>query len=175
MRIVLPLLVALGLGALSWNVSGATQKKKTPAKKTAVKKSTAAKKVPAKKSTVTAHKRSSTTRRKATSSRRRKPAQRTTWRNRQMQPTPDRYKEIQEALVAKGFLQPEQATGVWNDASADALKKFQAGQNLEPNGKISSLSLIALGLGPKRDSAPAPIAAPVTPAVPQTPPGGFEQ
>ncbi len=107
------------------------------------------------------------------SRRHRKAAPRTTWRNRQARPTPDRYKEIQQALVAKGYLQPEQATGVWDDTSATALKKFQAGQNLEPTGKISSLSLIALGLGPKHDSAAA--AAPGTPQVPQAPPGGFER
>jgi murein L,D-transpeptidase YcbB/YkuD len=32
----------------------------------------------------------------------------------------------------------------------DALKRFQSEQNLTPDGKIGSLSLIALGLGPKR-------------------------
>ena len=110
----------------------------------------------------------STTARKTASSRRRKAGPSTTWRNRQTQPTPERYKEIQNALVAKGYLQPEQATGVWDGTSADALKKFQAGQNLEPTGKISSLSLIALGLGPKHDSPP-PAAAP--PAQPPQPSG----
>ena len=35
----------------------------------------------------------------------------------------------------------------------DALKKFQAGQNLDSTGKINSLSLIALGLGPRRETA----------------------
>ena len=78
----------------------------------------------------------------------------TTWRNRQMAPSPDRYREIQSALAARGYLNNEDATGVWNQASIDALKKFQAEQNLESNGKINSLSLIALGLGPKRDPAP---------------------
>ena len=76
-----------------------------------------------------------------------------TWRNRQMAPSPDRYKEIQQALVAKGYLQPEQASGVWDQNSLDALKRFQTEQNLDASGKINSLSLIALGLGPKHDSA----------------------
>jgi hypothetical protein len=35
----------------------------------------------------------------------------------------------------------------------DAMKRFQAAQNLDASGKINSLSLIALGLGPKHDSA----------------------
>jgi hypothetical protein len=80
-----------------------------------------------------------------------------TWRNRQLQPTPERYKEIQQALLAKGYLQPEQATGVWDQNSAGALKQFQATQNIDASGKINSLSLIALGLGPKHeDTLPKP-------------------
>ena len=81
------------------------------------------------------------------------PAKRVTWRNRQLAPTPQRYKEIQDALAAKGYLKPEDANGAWNQASVDALKKFQAGQNLDSTGKINSLSLIALGLGPRRETA----------------------
>jgi hypothetical protein len=47
--------------------------------------------------------------------------------------------------------------GPWrNQTSSDALKKFQTEQNLESSGKINSLSLIALGLGPHRDAAPPP-------------------
>ena len=81
------------------------------------------------------------------------PAKRVTWRNRQLAPTPQRYKEIQDALAAKGYLNPEDANGTWTQASADALKKFQAGQNLDSTGKINALSLIALGLGPRRETA----------------------
>lgn len=68
----------------------------------------------------------------------------------QAAPTGDRYTEIQQALVTKGYLQSE-PTGGWNAQNAEALKRFQKDQNLPPNGKITSLSLIALGLGPKRD------------------------
>lgn len=94
-----------------------------------------------------------------------KAAPRTTWRNRQTEPTPERYKEIQDALVAKGFLKPEDASGAWGANSADALKRFQAGQNIESTGKIDSLSLIALGLGPKREA----VAAAKPPEQPQAP------
>jgi len=93
---------------------------------------------------------------KTTASRRGKkgpPVKSVTWRNRQVAPTPQRYKEIQDALAAKGYLKPEDATGTWTPASVDALKKFQAGQNLDSTGKINSLSLIALGLGPRRETA----------------------
>lgn len=89
-------------------------------------------------------------------------AKATTWRNRQLAPTPERYKEIQDALVAKGYLKPDDATGGWNQNSVDALKRFQADQKIESSGKINSLSLIALGLGPKRDTAAAkPVTEPV--------------
>lgn len=66
----------------------------------------------------------------------------------QTAPTPDRYKEIQEALAKKGYLHSE-ANGVWNQESADALRRFQQDQNLQASGKLDSLSIIALGLGPK--------------------------
>jgi murein L,D-transpeptidase YcbB/YkuD len=79
-------------------------------------------------------------------------------RSYQQAPSPERYKEIQQALASKGYLQTE-ATGEWGPESVDALKRFQTDQNLMPDGKITSLSLIALGLGPKRLTAksdPAP-------------------
>ena len=130
--------------ALAWS---AAAQENAPAKTTAVKKNAAAGK-----------KGASPRGRKTTAKRG------VTWRNRQMSPSPDRYREIQGALAAKGFLKPEDATGTWNQTSSDALKKFQAEQNLESSGKINSLSLIALGLGPRRDPAP--------PAPPKNPPQG---
>ena len=73
-----------------------------------------------------------------------------TWHAGQTEPTPERYKQFQEALIAKGYLHSE-ATGKWDEASADAMRRFQKDQNLEPTGKPNqSLSIIALGLGPKR-------------------------
>jgi murein L,D-transpeptidase YcbB/YkuD len=72
----------------------------------------------------------------------------------QQQPTTDRYREIQEALAARGYFRGS-ADGAWGSESADALKRFQADQNLEPDGKIGSLSLIALGLGPRHEGSPA--------------------
>ena len=94
------------------------------------------------------------------------PAKRITWRNRQLAPTPERYKEIQDALAAKGYLKPEDADGTWNQASMDAMKKFQAVQNLDSTGKINSLSLIALGLGPRHETAAPKPAAEIPPAPP---------
>ena len=79
----------------------------------------------------------------------------------QMQPTTDRYKEIQQALSDKGYFRGT-PDGLWNAESVDALKRFQKDQNLDPDGKIGSLSLMALGLGPKRGPASAQ-AEPVDP------------
>jgi hypothetical protein len=164
---------AMILLAVGGDASAAT-KKKHVAKKGTAKKSTAKKgssgktSTGAKPATATAGKgapsRKSGT---ATASRGKKgKSQRsaTTWRNRQTLPSPDRYREIQTALAAKGYLKPEDATGSWNANSTDALKKFQAEQNLESSGKINSLSLIALGLGPHHEATPVATPQPAAPA-----------
>jgi len=92
------------------------------------------------------------------------PARRVATRSRQMTPTPERYREIQQALSAKGYLPAEQANGKWDDSSMVALKRFQADQNLDASGKINSLSLIALGLGPKHETpSKQPTAVPAAP------------
>ncbi len=66
----------------------------------------------------------------------------------QAAPTPDRYREIQQALVDKGYLKSE-PTGTWDAGSQDAMKRFQTDQKLDQTGKINARSLISLGLGPK--------------------------
>ncbi len=70
-------------------------------------------------------------------------------RRAQMSPTPQRYQEIQQALAAKGYFAGE-ANGRWGADSVEALRHFQRDQNLTDTGKLNSVSLIALGLGPKR-------------------------
>ena len=66
-------------------------------------------------------------------------------------PGSSRIREVQQALVERGYLQSE-ATGSWNVASADALKRFESDQKVRVDGKIDAKTLIALGLGPKYDS-----------------------
>ena len=56
--------------------------------------------------------------------------------------------------MSKGYFKTE-PDGNWGPASIDALKHFQHDQNLVEDGKIGSLSLIALGLGPKREPEPS--------------------
>ncbi len=156
MRKILSCAAVAAMLALAWSANGAdTPTKKAPARKPAAHKSAPAKKSGAA-APASAHKPGTTTKRATTRGRKPVPAKRVSWRNRQTSPTPDRYREIQGALAAKGFLQPEDATGTWNQTSSDALKKFQTEQNLESSGKINSLSLIALGLGPHHDAAPPP-------------------
>jgi hypothetical protein len=143
---------------LAWGADTASTAKKKTTTTTKKKTTVAAHKAAPSKAGATAHKTttSSTSVRKGVT--KKAPAKKTaSWRSRQMAPTPERYQEIQNALVAKGYLKSEDAHGSWNENSVDALKRFQTEQNLESTGKINSLSLIALGLGPKHD-------APVKPA-----------
>lgn len=170
MRTLIALIAALLI--LSAGLTAVTKKKKSSV--AGKKKSTVtAKKAPAKKTTsraASSKKRSrtgsKTTSKKKVSSKKTRGRKTTArnWRSRQLAPTPERYREIQQALIDKGYLTAE-ATGRWDQASIDALRRFQQEQKLEPTGKINSLSLIALGLGPKYDTSaavalPPPLAKP---------------
>lgn len=77
----------------------------------------------------------------------------TTWRNRQLAPSSERYREIQTALAQKGYLQSA-PTGVWDASSIEAMKQFQTSRKMSPSGKVNSASLIGLGLGPKHNPGP---------------------
>jgi Putative peptidoglycan binding domain len=103
----------------------------------------------------------------------------------QLHPDPQRYEEIQKALAERGYFKGE-ANGQWGDDSVDALKRFQADQKLPDDGKINSLSLIGLGLGPKHNGSavtpangtaapvaeppPPPVSEPITPPTSEEPP-----
>jgi peptidoglycan hydrolase-like protein with peptidoglycan-binding domain len=58
--------------------------------------------------------------------------------------------EFQQAIADRGYYTGP-VNGTWGPDSIEALKRFQQDQNLAPDGKLGSLSIIALGLGPKRD------------------------
>jgi peptidoglycan hydrolase-like protein with peptidoglycan-binding domain len=85
-----------------------------------------------------------------------------------MTPTPERYKEIQQALVDKGYLKSE-PNGVWDAQSIDALRQFQTDHKLSVTGKISSASLIGLGLGPQNTSLPVETPSAAEPIPPPAP------
>jgi hypothetical protein len=147
---------------LVWGVAipAAPQTTKAPPKKTTTApKATPKQAAPAKK---TATAKPKTTAKKRTTARKRAPARPRT----QQQPTPERNLEIQQALVDKGYLQ-NPPTGVWDAPSSDALKRFQTDQQLQATGKLDSLSLIRLGLGPKREAlTPASLPPPGSVAKP---------
>ena len=74
-------------------------------------------------------------------------------RSTQKEPAPERYQEIQQSLADKGYFGGP-VNGTWGPDSVEALKRFQRDQNIGDDGKLGSLSLIALGLGPKRGEKP---------------------
>jgi peptidoglycan hydrolase-like protein with peptidoglycan-binding domain len=88
----------------------------------------------------------------------------------QMAPTPDRIKEIQEALAASDSYKGE-PTGKWDDASVAAMKHFQQVNGLNPSGKLDALSLQKLGLGSDTAGRGAPRVArpPASPTSSTTP------
>jgi peptidoglycan hydrolase-like protein with peptidoglycan-binding domain len=84
---------------------------------------------------------------------------------RPVQPSADRYREIQAALAEKGYLKSP-PSGVWDQESTDAMRRFQEDQKIEATGKLTSRALISLGLGPKNEgqmATPAQVPQPVPP------------
>lgn len=140
-----------------------TAKKPTTRKRTtAAKRPVSGAKKPAARKPSTAARKVSPSKAKATSTaKRRSPVRRTTRRQPAvaakprvpLQPAAERLTEIQVALAKAGYLQGE-PTGKWDDASVAAMKRFQQEHSIPASGKINSLSLIALGLGPVRGPAP---------------------
>jgi len=92
---------------------------------------------------------------------------------------PARAQEIQEALIREHYLS-SQAAGMWNQASEDAMRRYQADHGWQSKTVPDSRALISLGLGPSHDhllnpdsamtSEPAashtaaPVATPLAPA-----------
>jgi peptidoglycan hydrolase-like protein with peptidoglycan-binding domain len=76
----------------------------------------------------------------------------------QKTPTADRISEIQAALSRDGSYVGE-PNGKWDNATVEAMRRFQAGHGLNPTGKLDALTLQKLGLG----SATAGLAPPYPP------------
>ena len=62
----------------------------------------------------------------------------------------ERATAIQEALIREHYLSGE-ATGTWNQASEDAMRKYQADHGWQSKEVPDSRALIKLGLGPSKD------------------------
>jgi hypothetical protein len=63
---------------------------------------------------------------------------------------PERAEQIQEALIREHYLSGEPA-GTWNQASEDALRRYQADHGWQSKTVPDSRALISLGLGPNHD------------------------
>jgi peptidoglycan hydrolase-like protein with peptidoglycan-binding domain len=90
----------------------------------------------------------------------------------QTAPTPDRIREIQSALQKDGSYEGS-PTGKWDEATMDAMRRYQDKNGLNPTGKIDAGSLNKLGLGSGTAGKGAPVPATsssVTPADPTATP-----
>jgi len=145
--------------------SGASKKTSTPsAKKTTaathhkpVAHTTSATNSSSGRSTGTARKTSSKTRAKRTSTKRLRGQQKI---------DSDRAQSIQEALIREHYLSGE-PTGTWNQASEDAMRKYQADHGWQSKQVPDSRALIKLGLGPSKEHLLNPESAMTT--VPDAP------
>jgi len=63
---------------------------------------------------------------------------------------PDRAEAIQEALIREHYLTGEPA-GTWNQASEDAMRRYQSDHGWQSKTVPDSRALISLGLGPSHD------------------------
>ena len=103
----------------------------------------------------------------------------------QMKIDAERARTIQEALIREHYLSGE-ATGTWNEASEDAMRRYQGDHGWQTKEVPDSRALITLGLGPSKDHLLNPESAmttgpnaprvasqaplPATPRTPTTPP-----
>jgi hypothetical protein len=62
----------------------------------------------------------------------------------------DRARTIQEALIRAHYLSGE-PTGTWNQASEDAMRRYQGDHGWQTKEVPDSRALISLGLGPSKD------------------------
>ena len=94
---------------------------------------------------------------------------------------PERAQAIQEALIREHYLSGT-AAGTWNQASEDAMRRYQAEHGWQSKTVPDSRALISLGLGPSHDhllnpesamttGPSAPRAASLTPASHSAEPG----
>jgi hypothetical protein len=63
---------------------------------------------------------------------------------------PERAQSIQAALIREHYLTGEPA-GTWNQASEDAMRRYQADHGWQSKTVPDSRALISLGLGPSHD------------------------
>jgi len=74
---------------------------------------------------------------------------------------PERAKAIQQALIREHYLSPD-AAGPWNQASEDAMRRYQEDHGWQTKEVPDSRALIKLGLGPSKDGLLNPESAMTT-------------
>lgn len=80
----------------------------------------------------------------------------------------DRAQQIQEALIREHYLTGD-ATGTWNEASEEAMRRYQADHGWQSKTVPDSRALISLGLGPSKDHLLNPESAmTTTPSAPKS-------
>jgi cobalamin biosynthesis protein CobT len=99
-------------------------------------------------------------------SRKGKRSSKTSWRHSQQKVDAARAREIQEALIREHYLSGS-ATGKWDTATEDALRKYQGDHGWQNKTVPDSRALIKLGLGPSHDHLLNPESAMTT--VPEAP------
>jgi hypothetical protein len=148
--IAIVIVLAVGSALALWAAPAQKPKTSSSAKKKTTTKAASSKSAKATGS-------SKTTGKKTTAAKKTTPAKQTASRFRrssQREPDSSRYIEIQQSLATKGYFAGS-VNGAWGADSVEALKRFQRDQNIGDDGKLGSLSLIALGLGPKRGASDA--------------------
>lgn len=83
---------------------------------------------------------------------------------------PERATEIQQALIRQNYLTGS-PSGEWDQATEDAMKKYQADHGWQTKLTPDSRALIALGLGPDHSDAVPVVAKESAPPPPATPAG----
>jgi peptidoglycan hydrolase-like protein with peptidoglycan-binding domain len=136
-------LLILGLGVSSLAATNTSAKRRTASQKTVAETKTTT----GKKAAASSHRGKSS---KRSSSRRDRG---------QKAPTSERISEIQTALAKDGSFTGT-PNGKWDNATVEAMKRFQASHGLSPSGKLEAKTLQKLGLGSRTAGL-----APPTPAV----------
>ena len=160
MRAGLSAVVMTGLVSVCMgNVANAAQAASTdsPAKKPAAKSSTqksSTHKTGTKSSTTKAHKTSTSSaassKSHSSASSRSRSRKKTAKVRGQQKIDSERAQAIQEALIREHYMSGE-ASGTWNQASEDAMRKYQADHGWQSKQVPDSRALISLGLGPSKD------------------------
>jgi hypothetical protein len=137
----LPAVVALLLGCV-FSAAARAQDDAAANKSTTVSSSTAS----------TQHSSSTTTsaRAKAPTAASKKRAKKSTKVRGQQKIDPQRAQEIQEALIREHYLSVH-ASGTWNEASEEAMRRYQADNGWQSKTVPDSRALIKLGLGPSKE------------------------